>query len=204
MCNIWQGDFPRENTGKDGFAFTCPTDAFLANGYALYSMCGNTWEWCADWFSSDYHLTATRESPTGPLSGEAKVIRGGSFLCHKSYCNRYRVAARTSNTPDSSTSNMSFRCASDKLTSWVSATLCTVAHRRMGEAVQHALVEGTSLGLCYAAPQRAEPLVCTSLRLGQEIGLMLAEDNCAHALRSEPLAKATRVAEQSLGRSCSV
>lgn len=113
MCNIWQGEFPYENTAEDGFEETCPTNAFPPNGYGLYSMSGNSWEWCADWFSRDFHLTGPRESPSGPPHGEAKVIRGGSFLCHKSYCNRYRVAARTSNTPDSSTSHMSFRCARD-------------------------------------------------------------------------------------------
>ena len=79
--------------------------------YGLYTMTGNAWELCADWFSPDFHRTASRDNPTGPPSGTAKVIKGGSFLCHKSYCNRYRVAARTSNTPDSSTPHMSFRCA---------------------------------------------------------------------------------------------
>jgi formylglycine-generating enzyme len=109
-CNIWQGEFPRVNTGDDGYLWTCPTDAFPANGYGLYSMTGNTWEWCADWFSADFHVNGPRENPRGPEAGEAKVIKSGSFLCHKSYCNRYRVAARTSNTPDSSTSHMGFRC----------------------------------------------------------------------------------------------
>lgn len=110
-CNIWQGDFPNHDTGDDGYKGTCPVEAFPPNGYDLYSMTGNTWEWCADWFSPDYHRTASRDNPTGPPAGSARVMRGGSFLCHKSYCNRYRVAARSSNTPDSSTSNTSFRCA---------------------------------------------------------------------------------------------
>jgi len=110
-CNIWQGEFPRANTVEDGYAATCPTDAFPPNGYGLYSMTGNTWEWCADWFSADFHLTGPRVDPQGPHQGEAKVMKGGSFLCHKSYCNRYRVAARTQNTADSTTSHMSFRCA---------------------------------------------------------------------------------------------
>ncbi|HEY1214339.1 MAG TPA: formylglycine-generating enzyme family protein [Bryobacteraceae bacterium] len=110
-CNIWQGEFPRHDTGDDGYTGTCPVDAFPPNGYGLYSATGNTWEWCADWFSTDFHLTGSRINPTGPESGENKVMKGGSFLCHKSYCNRYRVAARSSNTPDSSTSHMSFRCA---------------------------------------------------------------------------------------------
>lgn len=111
LCNIWQGEFPQEDTGEDGFRGTCPVDAFPPNGFELYSLTGNTWEWCADWFSSSFHRNASMDNPTGPPVADAKVMKGGSFLCHRSYCNRYRVAARTSNTPDSSTSHMSFRCA---------------------------------------------------------------------------------------------
>ncbi len=111
MCNIWQGEFPNHDTGDDGYAGTCPVQAFPPNGYGLFSMTGNTWEWCADWFSPIFHRTANLDNPTGPPEGSSRVTRGGSFLCHKSYCNRYRVAARSSNTPDSSTSNTSFRCA---------------------------------------------------------------------------------------------
>jgi formylglycine-generating enzyme len=111
LCNIWQGEFPREDTGEDGYRGTCPVDAFPPNGFGLYSATGNTWEWCADWFSPSFHKTATSINSAGPPEGEAKVMKGGSFLCHKSYCNRYRVAARSFNTPDSSTSHMSFRCA---------------------------------------------------------------------------------------------
>jgi len=110
-CNIWQGEFPKHDTGADGYAGTCPVDAFPPNGYGLYSVTGNTWEWCADWFSPDFHKTADRDNLVGPPTGTGRVTRGGSFLCHKSYCNRYRVAARTSNTPDSTTSNTGFRCA---------------------------------------------------------------------------------------------
>lgn len=111
MCNIWQGEFPRHDTGEDGYAGTCPVDAFPPNGYGLYSASGNTWEWCADWFDTAFHAAADHTNPQGPLVGAARVTKGGSFLCHKSYCNRYRVAARTSNTPDSSTSHIGFRCA---------------------------------------------------------------------------------------------
>jgi sulfatase modifying factor 1 len=110
-CNIWQGEFPNLDTADDGYAGTCPVDAFPPNGYDLYSVTGNTWEWCADWFSPDFHRTAALSNPQGPPTGKARVTKGGSFLCHKSYCNRYRVAARSSNTPDSSTSNTGFRCA---------------------------------------------------------------------------------------------
>jgi len=111
FCNIWQGEFPKLDTGEDGFTGTCPVDAFPPNGFDLYSVTGNTWEWCADWFDAEFHRTVEQINPQGPLKGTSRVMKGGSFLCHKSYCNRYRVAARSSNTPDSSTSNIGFRCA---------------------------------------------------------------------------------------------
>jgi sulfatase modifying factor 1 len=110
-CNIWQGKFPAQDTAEDGYAGTCRVDAFPPNDFGVFSITGNAWEWCADWFSPDFHRTASRINPTGPPVGSARVMKGGSFLCHKSYCNRYRVAARTSQTPDSSTSNIGFRCA---------------------------------------------------------------------------------------------
>jgi formylglycine-generating enzyme len=108
LCNIWQGEFPREDTAEDGYAGTCPVDSFPPNGYGLYSFTGNVWEWCADWF--DTRFASPAHDPLGPSAGQSKVMKGGSFLCHASYCNRYRVAARTSNTPDSTTSNIGFRC----------------------------------------------------------------------------------------------
>lgn len=110
LCNVWQGAFPTKNTVEDGYAGTCAVDAFPPNGYGLYSITGNTWEWCADWFHATHHLTASTHNPQGPPSGTSRIMKGGSYLCHKSYCNRYRVAARSSNTQDSSTSNLSFRC----------------------------------------------------------------------------------------------
>ena len=113
MCNIWQGTFPATNTADDGYYGTAPADAFDANGFGLHNTSGNAWEWCADWFSPTYHANGPREDPSGPPSGEEKVIRGGSYLCHRSYCNRYRVAARSSNTPSSTTGHMGFRCAAD-------------------------------------------------------------------------------------------
>lgn len=112
-CNIWQGRFPSQNTAEDGFVGLCPVDAFPPNGFGLLSMTGNTWEWCADWFDAAYHVNATRLNPVGPPAGTSRVLKGGSYLCHESYCNRYRVAARSSNTPDSGTTNMSFRCVRD-------------------------------------------------------------------------------------------
>ncbi len=113
LCNVWQGKFPEHDTAEDGYAGPCPVEAFAANGYGIFSITGNVWEWCADWWDPQYHVLATRANPVGPPSGISKVIRGGSYLCHESYCNRYRVAARTSNTPDSATTNLGFRCARD-------------------------------------------------------------------------------------------
>lgn len=113
MCNVWQGRFPEEDSAEDGFSAPAPVDAFPANPYGLWAVSGNTWEWCADWFHANHHVTATRVNPVGPGFGTTKVMKGGSYLCHASYCNRYRLAARTSNTPDSATTNISFRCVRD-------------------------------------------------------------------------------------------
>ena len=114
-CNIWQGEFPSHNTGNDGYYGTAPVSEFPPNEYGLYNVSGNVWEWCADWFSADYHTTDSysRTNPTGPPDGAERVMRGGSYLCHHSWCNRYRVAARSKNTPDSSTGNIGFRCVVD-------------------------------------------------------------------------------------------
>ena len=112
-CNVWQGTFPRENTVEDGYYGTAPVDAFAPNGYGLYNVVGNAWEWCLDWFDAEFHRDGPRVNPVGPPQGNLRVMRGGSFLCHESYCFRFRVSARSSNSPDSSTGNLGFRCARD-------------------------------------------------------------------------------------------
>ncbi|MFC2949705.1 formylglycine-generating enzyme family protein [Virgibacillus sediminis] len=113
QCNIWQGKFPVKDEAGDGYAGTCPVNTYAPNDYGLYNMADNVWEWCSDWFTNRSGKRGGPRNPKGPKKGETKVMRGGSYLCHHSYCNRYRVAARTSNTPDSSTGNIGFRCVAD-------------------------------------------------------------------------------------------
>ncbi|XP_040851034.1 formylglycine-generating enzyme [Ochotona curzoniae] len=113
-ANLWQGEFPVTDTGEDGFRGTAPVDAFPPNGYGLYNMVGNAWEWTSDWWTR-YHSVEEAQNPKGPPSGKDRVKKGGSYMCHKSYCFRYRCAARSQNTPDSSSSNLGFRCAADRL-----------------------------------------------------------------------------------------
>ncbi|SDQ81611.1 formylglycine-generating enzyme family protein [Arthrobacter crystallopoietes] len=111
FCNIWQGEFPRVNSLEDGYLGTAPVQSFPPNGFGLYEVSGNVWEWCSDWFLPKYYRNAPAANPQGPTIGRGRVMRGGSFLCHDSYCNRYRVAARSSNSPDSASSNCGFRTA---------------------------------------------------------------------------------------------
>jgi len=100
LSNIWQGTFPHSNTGEDGWEGTCPVTQFQESAYGTKNMIGNVWEWVEDWWVE---------------GGQDKVKKGGSFLCHKDYCFRYRCAARSQNTPDSSAYNLGFRCAKDHI-----------------------------------------------------------------------------------------
>ena len=107
--NIWQGKFPEENTAEDGYISTAPVDSYPPNKFGLYNMVGNVWEWVADWWQVR-HSNVPSSNPQGPPSGTDKVKKGGSYMCHKDYCYRYRCSARSMNTPDSSASNMGLRC----------------------------------------------------------------------------------------------
>jgi len=98
FANIWTGEFPKTNTGEDGWKGTCPVTEFPATKFGHKNMIGNVWEWTADWWTAEK---------------VDKVKKGGSFMCHKDYCYRYRCAARSQNTPDSSAYNLGFRCAKD-------------------------------------------------------------------------------------------
>ncbi|WP_274631149.1 formylglycine-generating enzyme family protein [Arvimicrobium flavum] len=107
-CNIWQGRFPTQNSAEDGHIGTAPASAYRPNGFGLHNAVGNVWQWCADTFSSDYHRTTPALDPLHDDGGE-RSMRGGSHLCHASYCDRYRCAARTGNDRRTSTSNIGFR-----------------------------------------------------------------------------------------------
>lgn len=107
--NIFQGTFPVENSAEDGWLTTAPVRSFEPNEWGVWQAVGNVWEWCADWFARDSYARSSQLDPRGPTSGRARVLRGGSYLCHESYCNRYRNSARSSNTADSSAGNIGFR-----------------------------------------------------------------------------------------------
>ncbi|TKB99088.1 formylglycine-generating enzyme family protein [Pedobacter cryophilus] len=121
-ANSWEGSFPDKNTGFDGFKELAPVKSFSKNGYQLYDMAGNVWEWCADWYRNDYYQSVNKpdgvKNPKGPSDSydpdepytPKKVARGGSYMCNDSYCSGYRVARRMKSSYDSGMSNMGFRC----------------------------------------------------------------------------------------------
>jgi formylglycine-generating enzyme required for sulfatase activity len=125
-ANSWQGKFPYENTVWDHYKKAAPVKSFAPNGYGLYDMAGNVWEWCADYYSHNYYSECNKPGgltdPQGPASSNdpdepaavKRVIRGGSFLCNDSYCSGYRVARRMKSTEDSSMEHLGFRCVKDE------------------------------------------------------------------------------------------
>lgn len=104
--NIWQGVFPTKNTKEDGYISTAPVNEYQPNKYGLYNMVGNVWEWVEDWWEVNHTIR-----PEDSREKTDKVKKGGSYMCHKTYCFRHRCAARGQNTPDSSAGNLGFRCA---------------------------------------------------------------------------------------------
>jgi formylglycine-generating enzyme len=115
IANWWQGSFPDRNTNEDGFIKRAPVKSFPPNGYGLYDVVGNVWEWCADWYADDAYVQVRHDDdPKGPESGNERVMRGGSWMCAENFCSNYRVAARSRATPDSGLNNLGFRCVRDE------------------------------------------------------------------------------------------
>jgi len=112
-CNIWQGQFPNHDTARDGFAGLAPARSFEPNGYGLYNMSGNNWEWNGDGFRVRSLKKSAKALNDLAKAEDRKLLKGGSHMCHPSYCHRYRIAARMGNTGDSTTGHIGFRVAFD-------------------------------------------------------------------------------------------
>jgi formylglycine-generating enzyme len=122
-ANFWQGLFPYQNSEKDGYVLTAPVKKFQPNGYGLYDMAGNVWEWCSDWYDVTYYTKeeAKKRGNVGPETAynpllpyqKERVIRGGSFLCSDEYCSGYRNARRMGSTADTGLNHTGFRCVKD-------------------------------------------------------------------------------------------
>ncbi len=114
QANTWQGEFPHHEDAADGFPGVAPVKSYAPNGYGLYDVAGNVWEWVNDWYDPNYYRGSPVRNPPGPRQGREKVQRGGSWLCSSNYCRGYRVASRMMTEPDSGLNNLGFRCAGDE------------------------------------------------------------------------------------------